>query len=668
MIPEYSQSIGLRTYARTDPDTGDTESMEDVYTRCLNEFEKQANKVWDVEFLERERILPADWKSLWFDFMRSGKALPAGRMLWALGSRTVTTEGFLPLVNCSFVKIDDPVDPFLFMAKMLFLGCGCGFSVEGSNIEKARQKFDSLRKLEDPLARTRYVVPEDSKEGYIFAIEGAIWAGSARRPYVVDTYKLRPAGSPIRGFGGVSGDPKVLWEVCMRIYKMHHDAKEYSTSLAFDTACSIGELVVSGNVRRSALISIGDIWDKEYLDLKKFSEMSERPWRRFCNASVNIRSSDDLRLSEHYWDTYRGESEAYGFVNIEKCREQEAAVGRWKKNHFDYFPPEGFNPCGEQPLANREVCNLGEVNILKALTASDKSSWDQLDQCVAMCYLFCKLCYTYGCPTEKLTEEICSANQRIGVSLSGLAVHRLKEKTEFWYNIDRCRRRLHEIDETLSDHHGVNKSVAITTIKPGGTLSKIMGCPVSGIHQPLSQYMIRRVVFAKNSCLVPQLIERGIPVKPVIMVNGKPDPTGAVVAEFYLKNGDFHPRDLATSQLTYDGLERFLELIIKAQLHWSDNSVSVTAYYDSVEQLQECLLQGWRDKISCLKTFSAMKYYGHNFPQPVEEPITKEQFEDWCYNVYKVGMSDTPLKITKFGDGTPLEDFGGCERGTCSDK
>lgn len=197
-------------------------------------------------------------------------------------------------------------------------------------------------------------------------------------------------------------------------------------------------------------------------------------------------------------------------MNVKKARERDEL-------HDVPFPPQGFNPCGEQPLHSREVCCLGEIILPKIKTEVEAKA------ALTMTYLFCKLAYTLGAPTEKRTEEISHANQRIGISLSGIGMDECVFSLPDFCEI--AKPYLEFLDDHVSRMLGVNKCVALTTIKPGGTLSKLAGCPAPGIHRPISRYQIRRVRFSRRCSLVNWFPKVGIYTEPDVT-----DPDGTVVA------------------------------------------------------------------------------------------------------------------------------------------
>ena len=658
----FREAVMLRTYCRDLPDGSRRESPEEVWERVLDAFSNYyAKQIRNLPSYFDER----DWKSEWRERMSKGKALPAGRMLWSMGSRSIEEEGFLPMMNCAFVTLDHPVDSLRFLMKMLMLGCGVGFSLERKHFKKLQKIFIDMRYpmletgygmiRDDKNKEYRSYVVEDSRQGWISFICETVERAIRMQKFRYSLAAIRPKGSVIKGFGGRSGDPTILGNIAERIYKMMTSSAAPTIKVYYDVICSIGELVVSGNIRRSALIAIGDPQDEEFLNLKRFSVLSDYPWRAYCNNSVNVSSFD--QLNDSYWSTYNGDSEAYGWVNIEKCIESDKR--RNPNTHRMYILPEGFNPCGEQPLANREVCCLGEVNMCRAESEED------LFQSLLMCYFFCKFAFTLGAPTENRTDGICRTNNRIGISLTGIAMVN-PEKLSWLKN---CRQMLHHFDSTVSLTLKLSESIALTTVKPGGTLPKIAGSAGPGIHRPISEYQIRRVRFRKNSKILKWLESLGVPVEPQFGFDGTPDPAGTQVASFYLKNEIPYDEKYSDWQMSKQGFRGTLDLITRIQNEWSDNAISVTVYYNKEEmQWIKNTLEMYFDDF---KVFSGLPYEGHNFLQAPEEPISEKSYTDFFKSrstEVLLNKSYLALEPDSDGDETP-EDFGQCEaRGSCSDR
>jgi ribonucleoside-triphosphate reductase (thioredoxin) len=649
----FKDAVMLRTYCRDLEDR--KEKPEEVWDRVIDSFKKY----YSLYLMNMD--LQEDWEEDWKKRMSTGQALPAGRMLWSMGSASIEKDGYLPMMNCGFILINDPIEPIKFLMKMLMLGCGMGFSLEKKYFDNLRRRFMNERyqttgniwfKSIKEVTETGpdIHVAEDTKEGWVDLIGHVIYCGMRFVKCKFNIQKIRPAGSRIQGFGGRSGDPKILSNIAQRIYYILTKDRYPSIKMYYDIICSVGELVISGNVRRSALIAIGDPDDKRFLRLKRFDNLTEQPWRCYCNNSVNVSSFE--QLTEDFWETYKGSSEAYGWVNIAKCKTEDTL--RNIDREIEYIMPRGFNPCGEQPLADREVCCLGEVNLSRAESEED------LFQSMKMSYLFCKMSFMMR-SSEPFTDRITNRNQRIGISLTGIAMVEPKRR-EWAY---RCRKRLRNFDEVFSKDVGVYPSIALTTVKPGGTLPKIAGSSGPGIHRPISKHQIRRVRFNKNSKLLGSLKAAGLPVEPQMNFDGKPDASGTQVVSFYLENEEPYDGNYSDYQLTETGFYDMLNLISEVQQNWSDNAISVTVYYNisDVDRVVKPNMELFFDK---LKVFSGLPYSGHNFPQAPEEPISEEEYLNFTRN-HPIGSCELCLDCD--GPDNEPEDFGQCEaKGQCSDR
>lgn len=645
----FKEAVTIRTYCRDLPDKGRKETVEEMYNRVLDAFEEYYGPTLILDTPEYDR-------AGWYELMSEGIALPAGRMLWAMGSRTIQEEGFLPLMNCSFTIVDDPLEPIRYIAKMLFLGCGVGFSLERKYFRQLQTKFEAIR-VRSPYSSgqmvresrgTTYRV-KDSRDGWIAFILETILRAIRQEEFHYCIDDIRPAGTPIKGFGGRSGDPEILAETTEHISRLIRSSAGATVELYYDIICLVAKMVVSGNVRRSALIAIGDPNDREFLELKQFSKIGYgNTHRSFCNNSVNVQ--DFEQLGPDFWNTFTGQSEAYGWVNVEKC------VEKWD-GHVRY-QPQGFNPCGEQPLADREVCCLGEINLAKVY---DKP--ELFRRALIMTYLFCKLAYTLGAPTEPQTQKICQANQRIGISITGVAM--VPNTPKLWLTLENMKDTLRVYDEKISKFLDVPPSIALTTVKPGGTLPKIAGAPGPGVHRPISRFQIRRVRFSKHSALLPWFREMGIPIEPEFDSKGEPTKEGTQVVSFYLDNTSPPDDQFSDWQVTPEGLRDMFQRVAKTQLHWSENSVSVTIYYN-LQDVGNVLIPLVKEYFPILKCFSGLPYYGHNFQQAPEEPVDAATYYQYMARDFKPSYTKAP---TNFDGVTELEDFGSCgSRSSCSDR
>jgi len=322
-----------RTYARMKSDNpGDTEEFEDTIMRVLRACQNQLK----IGFTNTE--LHDAYK-----FFMGLKASVAGRFLWQLGSKTVDTYGLASLQNCAFVKIDHPIRPFTWAFDMLMLGAGVGANIQKHNVEKLPAVIDSdIVVTRKDTKDADYIIP-DSREGWVSFLERVLEAYFYKgKSFTYSTVLIRSAGTPIKGFGGIASGPE---ELCIGIHNIcnllrNKRGRKLSPTDCMDIIDIIGSIVVSGNVRRSAIIILGDPDDKEYLMAKRWDLGPIPNWRAMSNNSVVCSHIDEL--PEEFWDGYKGNGECYGLINLELSRK----VGRLADGS-KYADPtvEGYNPC-----------------------------------------------------------------------------------------------------------------------------------------------------------------------------------------------------------------------------------------------------------------------------------------------------------------------------------
>lgn len=337
--------VFTRTYARKVDGEDRTESWEETLSRCVEACNDQLGCGFTAG--EQQRF---------FDLLHQNKCSLAGRFMWQLGTDTVNKFGLLSLQNCAFVAVDEPVRPFTWAMDCLMLGCGVGFSVKNEHVSKLPevQKATITRRDEKD---SDFIVP-DSREGWVALLGKVLKAhfyGTGGFTYSCQL--LREKGAAIKSFGGVASGPGALCDGVESINKLlnEHAGEKPSSTLCLDVMNIIGRIVVSGNVRRSAEIAIGDADDVGFLAAKRWDLGGVPNWRAFSNNSVYCANVDDL--PDEFWEGYLGNGEPYGLINIDLSKK----CGRLEDG--DAYPDpkaEGFNPCGE-------CCR--EFSFVRALTS-----------------------------------------------------------------------------------------------------------------------------------------------------------------------------------------------------------------------------------------------------------------------------------------------------------
>lgn len=613
-----------RTYARPVEGEDRTEEWQEVITRILDATDEQLN----VGFT------PAEKRSL-RRYMTELKGTVAGRFLWQLGTTTVDNLGLLSLQNCAAVKIDEPVEPFVWCFDALMLGTGVGINIQREYVYKlppVREDYVGPTRVED--AGADFIVP-DSREGWVELLRRVLedaFASGKHTGFSYSTQLVRGKGLPIKGFGGIASGPEDLVQGVENIRKViaERAGKQLRPIDCLDIVNIIGQVVVSGNVRRSAIIAIGDHDDEQFLKAKRWSEGNIPNWRSMSNNSVVC--NDIKLLSDTFWENYEGGSEPYGLINLKLAR----ACGRLGETQYKDKKVVAFNPCAEQSLEDYETCCLAEI-FLPNITSKE-----ELWEVTRLLYRVNKHSLALPCHLEQ-TEEVVHRNMRMGIGVTGYL--QATEEQREWLSDNYTK--LREYDEAYSKEHGWPVSIKLSTTKPSGTLSLLPGV-TSGVHPGYSQYMIRRIRFAANSPIVDTVRAHGYHTEFQKNFDGSDDHS-TVVAEFPM----MYPEGTVLAE-DMTAIEQ-LEAVKRLQTEWSDNAVSCTVYYKKEElpEIRDYLAKNYNKNF---KTLSFLLHSEHGFQQAPLEAISKEQYEELVANTTRITRLLDPIEFDAATD---------CEGGAC---
>lgn len=612
-----------RTYSRKD--NGSSETWFDTVNRTLNGnfriireiSNSKDTKALDVEFNKMQHL------------MLNRKAGPAGRGYWFSGSPSHQKIGGVALNNCWFITPDN-WENFIVAMDLLMLGGGVGLSVEHRFVSKLPKIKRDVSIVHDLSKDADFIVP-DSRTGWneLFhrVLESYFVTGKS---FSYSTVCVRGHGEPINGFGGTASGPKPLISFVENISKIlgSRSGKSVRPIDAMDIICATGEMVVAGNVRRSAIIILGDPWDKEYLKAKRWDLGVIPSYRSSANLSVVCDDIEDLHPL--FWKTYE-QGEPYGIIN----RTNIQRYGRMGEEKED--TAVGVNPCAEATLEPFEPCNLME----QALPNIDDEK--EFIESSKLCFRYAKRVTLEKYHHDQI-QKVINRNRRVGVGITGCLESALfNPKT-----LDAAYKAIQEEDYKYSKELGIPESIRTTVIKPSGTMSKVLDCRGEGIHSVFSEYMIQRVRFASNDPLIPLLKEAGHYMEPVIKFDGTIDHTTLVV-DFYMKS----PENMPCADKGFDTWKQ-LDVLLMAQKHWSDQSVSVTVYYkkDEIPEIKKWL----ENNLKYIKTISFLCHNDHGFKQAPKEAITKEQYEKLSSNIKDIKAEDI------VGEGLDSME---CEGGVC---
>lgn len=555
-----------------------------------------------------------------YRLMWAFKFSPPGRGLWMMGAPVMEKLRGSALNNCAFVSTKDIsadfAAPFCFLMDFSMLGVGVGFDVRGAG----------TMEVEFPAIHGTHVV-EDTREGWVDLLRVTLeaFAGRGFLPERVDVSQVRPAGSAIRGFGGTASGPEPLLQMWDAICHLLHDRIGQSISAAdiTDIANLVGRCVVSGNVRRSAEIALGEDTD-DYLDLKDpaLHPAAVAGWRWASNNSILAKVG-----------------QSYARAARRTAKNGEPGY-QWLENARAYSrmgdPPDhrdaqvlGTNPCNEQPLEDRELCNLVET-----YPAHHETPGEYL-RTLKYAYLYAKTVTLL--PThDPRTNAVTMKNRRIGCSMSGIvqAIARHGYHPFFKDFCDRGYEYLRELDREYSDWLCVPQSIKRTTVKPSGTVSLLCGA-TPGMHYPESEFYWRVIRFAKDSPLLAAIRAAGY--KTVDLDPAKEPNTTAVY---------FPVREANFQRCKHEvGMWEQLILAEDMQKHWSDNQVSVTVTFDRPTEggQIERALEVFQTR---LKGVSFLPRENHGYEHAPYQPISAEEYAEACKGLRPLDLSGGGHEVT----------------------
>jgi len=498
-----------------------------------------------------------------YDRIFDMKFLPPGRGLWAMGT-SITEEKnlYAALNNCAFVSTstikDDYSKPFCFLMDASMLGVGVGFDVKGAG-EILIKGINKNRKEET------FIIP-DSREGWVESLRLLLESFfHATAPVTFDYTEVRPAGEPIKGFGGVSSGHEPLKEILEEIRKVldKNSGEPITVTTIVDIMNLIGKCVVAGNVRRTAEIVFGDPYDDEYLDLKNYKVNKHRETYGWTsNNSIYAELGMDYN---EVCKRINGNGEP-GFAWLENMRGYSRMKnGRDNKDHR----ASGGNPCLEQTLESYELCCLVET------FPNNHDSLEDYKRTLKYAYLYAKT-VTLGKTHWSDTNRVMLRNRRIGCSVSGVAQFITKhgmEELRKW--LESGYDTIQDWDCIYSDWFAIPKSIKTTSVKPSGTVSLLAGA-TPGLHYPESRFYIRRMRLSNQSDLIEPLEKAGYTLEPAF---GSEDSTMVVEIPVDVGEGIRTAKELSI-------WEQF-SLAAFMQRHWADNQVSCTATFNPETEANE---------------------------------------------------------------------------------
>lgn len=505
--------------------------------------------------------------------------------------------------NCAYMSVDDPksFDEAMFI---LLCGTGVGFSVERQYISKLPDIPDFLFNSQD------VIVVHDSKEGWAKALRKLIAMLYAGEIPTWDVSKVRPAGAKLKTFGGRASGPGPLVELFNYVVAKFKDAagRKLSSLECHDIMCYIGQVVVVGGVRRSAMISLSNLSDDRMRNAKSGQWWEQQGQRALANNSVAYTEKPDMETFMSEWTSLvKSKSGERGIFSRPASKKQAAKNGRRDAN-YDF----GTNPCSEIILRPNQFCNLSEVVVRATDTLST------LEEKVRLATIIGTIQSTYtNFPyLRKIWQKNTEEERLLGVSLTGIMDNPLMTMTNagLAQTLEYLKNVAVATNAEWAERLGIPASAAITCVKPSGTVSQLVDS-ASGIHARHSAYYIRTVRGDNKDPLTQFMKDQGIPSEPDVM---KPDAT--TVFSFPQKSPD---RAVTRNDMT--AIEQ-LSLWMVYQRHWCEHKPSVTITVRDHEWME---VGAWVyrnfDEVSGV---SFLPHSDHTYQQAPYQDCTKSEYEE----------------------------------------
>jgi ribonucleoside-triphosphate reductase len=597
-------------YAKYNPDLRRRETWEELVTRNKQMHQAKFPQLHD----EIEKV---------YKLVYEKKVLPSMRSLQFAGKPIELNN--TRIFNCSFLPIDD-WRAFSEIMFLLLSGTGVGYSVQTHHV-------DNLPEITVPIKHKRYLIG-DSIEGWADAIRmlcKAYFTGGALP--IFDFRDIRPKGAQLITVGGKAPGPEPLKECLFQLQKIldRKQTGEKLTSLeAHDMACHIADAVLSGGIRRAALIALFNLDDEDMLTCKFGNWWEENPQRgRSNNSAVVMRHKID---EEEFFKLWK---------KIELSGSGEPGI------YFSNDKDWGTNPCCEIALRPFQFCNLCEVNVSDVVDQADLNARVEAAAFIGTL----QAAYTDFHYLRDIWRKTTEKDALLGVGMTGIGSGAvlgldLKSAAEL-AKVENAR---------IAEIIGINKAARVTTVKPSGTSSLVLGTS-SGIHAWHNDYYIRRIRVGKNEAIYthlaihhPELVEDDF-FKPTIQaVISVPQsaPEGSI--------------------LRTENVIDMLERVKKFNTQWvkkghrkgaNTNNVSATVSIQEHEW-EEVGKWMWENK-ETFNGLSVLPYFGGSYTQAPFEDITKEKFDELVQHLHGLDLS----KVVEFDDNTSQMDQAACAGGAC---
>ena len=617
---DYQNFIATSRYARWLEDEGRRETWTETVTRYVDYMadktgldKKTTDEIWNA-------IYTLDVMPSMRALMTAGPALDRDN-----------TAGY----NCSYLPVNDPKS-FDEAMYILLCGTGVGFSVE-------RQYIDKLPEIPEKLFKSQTtIVVRDSKEGWAKAFRMLVALLYAGEVPDYDVSMIRPAGARLKTFGGRASGPAPLVDLFKFTINMFKGAtgRKLNSYECHSIMCKIGEIVVVGGVRRSAMISLSNLSDIRMRHAKTGQWWETAPHMALSNNSVAYTDKPDSETFLREWTSLvESKSGERGIFNRVSAQKQAAKNGR-RNPDYEF----GTNPCSEIILRPHQFCNLTEVVV------KEHDTDDDLDRKVRLATILgtAQSTLTNFPYLRKVWKNNTQEERLLGVSLTGIMdnIHTNCFLVNMRERLTRLKQIAIDTNKKYAKRFGIEESTAITCVKPSGTVSQLCDS-ASGIHARHSRYYIRTVRGDNKDPLTKFMIDQGVPSEPCVM---KPDTTTVFSFPMMSPSGSRLRNDLSAVEQ--------LDIWLIYQEHWCEHKPSVTVTVKEEEWLDVgAFVFKHFDKMSGV---SFLPHSDHVYQQAPYQECTEDEYDAMLLKM------KTRIDWSKLRDYESVDTTAGSQTMACS--
>lgn len=624
-MPLYSEFIYLSRYARWLPEKKRRETWPETVNRYITFFKS------------RVKLSDTVWEKLESDIL-SLRVMPSMRALMTAGPALARDE--LSQFNCAFLTIDHP-RAFDELMLLLMCGVGVGFSIERQYVSKLPDVSETFHDTDT------VIVVADSKIGWASAFKQLISLLYSGLTPKWDLSRLRPAGAPLKTFGGRSSGPDPLdrlFKFAVSLFKKAAGRKLSSVE-CHDLCCMVASIVVAGGVRRSALISLSNVSDDRMRLAKSGQWWVENPQRQLANNSAAFNEKPEFQVFLKEWmSLYESKSGERGIYNRVAATKQVVKYGR-RNPDYDH----GVNPCNEVILRPSGLCNLTEVVVRQSDTLD--TLMDKVTTATILGTIQSTLTnFRYVRPVWKKNAE---EERLLGVSLTGVMDHPVMGDPDssglpVW--LSSLREHAVSVNKKYAELLGIQQSVSLSLVKPSGTVSQLVDSS-SGIHPRFAKYYMRRVRCDKKD-----------PIAQLMKLWGFPCEDDVTNKDVYVFS--FPMKAPSTSKTVKDvGAMHQLKLWKMYQDHWCEHKPSMTVYYKDSEFLE---IGNWIwNNFDDISGISFLPYSDHVYRQAPYEEINGQQYEEMLKLIKDIKMDWSHLADFEDRDNTAGSQTLACSAGAC---